>query len=211
MPAPAVYVIAIVGTVGVAIAFKEVSSNSLLLISIIRLTKVIQQFIYPHIAPRIDRWKAEFEASKKRRAEAERSAVMAAVAFIHGAGNDDYQNGEGSDSDSDHSRAPAHPYMKNGLLIRRRNGRSKIISSNPGDVELDWIAGVSTATETGSQHPDLPPRQPTSFSPTASTSRAPTSIRSGSEKSSQTKLTHTPIELHAFLDEVSFFPAHISN
>lgn len=101
--------------------------------------------------------------------------------------------------------------MKNGLLIRRRNGRSKIISSKPGDVELNWIAGVSTATETGFQHPNLLPRQPTSFSPTASTSRASTSIRSGSENSSQTKLSHTPIELHAFLDEVGSFPAQVFN
>lgn len=45
-----------------------------------------------------------------------------------------------------------HPYMKNGLLIRRRGGTTP---SNPGDVELDWITSTSTAAETGSQQQDL--------------------------------------------------------
>ena len=57
---------------------------------------------------------------------------------------------------SDHSgkgspslRPSVNPYLKNGLLIRRRS------DSNPGDVELNWITSTSTATETGSQQHDL--------------------------------------------------------
>ncbi|KDR84433.1 hypothetical protein GALMADRAFT_20835, partial [Galerina marginata CBS 339.88] len=51
MPAPAVYIIAVVGTVGAVLAFKE--------------------FVYePHIAPAIGRWKLEFQAARRRRTEA---------------------------------------------------------------------------------------------------------------------------------------------
>ncbi|TFK33198.1 hypothetical protein BDQ12DRAFT_769180 [Crucibulum laeve] len=46
MPAPAVYVLAVVGAVGAAFAFKE--------------------FVYePHIAPRVERWAAEFVAKRE--------------------------------------------------------------------------------------------------------------------------------------------------
>ena len=160
MPAPAVYVIAIVGTVGVAIAFKEVLSTPFLF-TLLNYTKVIRQFIYPHLAPRIDRWKAEFQAARKRRAE---SAVAEVALTQRGVGKDGHQNQEGDDSHSDLSdvglgkgssslRPQVHPYLKNGLLIRRRSGSSETTPSNPGDVELDWI--TSTATETASQQQDL--------------------------------------------------------
>ena len=70
---------------------------------------------------------------------------------------------EDYDSYSDHSdvglgkgssplRPQVHPYLKNGLLIRRRSGNSE---TTPGDVELDWITSTSTATETGAQQQDL--------------------------------------------------------
>jgi hypothetical protein len=35
-----------------------------------------------------------------------------------------------------------HPYLKNGLLIRRRSGSSETTPSKPGDVGLDWIKKV---------------------------------------------------------------------
>ncbi|PPQ65744.1 hypothetical protein CVT24_011777 [Panaeolus cyanescens] len=50
MPAPVVYVFAIIGTVAAGIAFKE--------------------FVFdPHIAPAIERWKAEYDANRRRRRE----------------------------------------------------------------------------------------------------------------------------------------------
>ena len=52
-------------------------------------------------------------------------------------------------------RTSVHPYLKNGLLIPRRSGSSETTPSNPGDVELNWIASTSTATETGFQQQDL--------------------------------------------------------
>ena len=161
MPAPAVYVIAILGTVGVAIAFKEVFSISFLF----TLYNYLQQFVYPHIAPHIDRWKAEFQAAKERRGEEEGSAAMSEIALTQ-QGVDKDRNQEGDGSYSDHSdvdlkkgsssiRPPVHPNMKNGLLIRRRGSSSESSPGNSGDVELDWITGASTATELGSQQQDL--------------------------------------------------------
>ena len=90
---------------------------------------------------------------------------MAEVALTQqGVDRDGQQNQEGDESD--HSdvglrkgnsslRPPVHPYMKNGLLIRRRGGSSENTPSNSGDVELDWITSTSTAAETGSLQQDL--------------------------------------------------------
>ena len=83
-----------------------------------------------------------------------------------GTRTDGHQNIEINDSNSDHSDVDmgkgtstlggsAHPSMKNGLLIRRPSGQSETILNKPGDVELDWTTGMSTATESGSEQPDL--------------------------------------------------------
>ncbi|KAF8887239.1 hypothetical protein CPB84DRAFT_1523375 [Gymnopilus junonius] len=58
MPAPAVYVLAVVGTVSAVLAFKE--------------------FVYePHIAPAIDRWYIEYQAARMRR---QRQAAVVSAA-----------------------------------------------------------------------------------------------------------------------------------
>ncbi|KAF8807316.1 hypothetical protein BYT27DRAFT_6563978 [Phlegmacium glaucopus] len=194
MPAPAIYVLAFLGTVGAAIVFKE--------------------FVYePHIAPHIDRWIAEYQAARRR----ERNAMMDEVALV--------QRGavKGSPEEDDHNsdhpdvglgkgpptlQAPFQPYMKNGLLIRRRNDHSETTPGKPGHVELDdWITGRSTGTETAHQS-DLQSRKNNSFlnesiqsispaplSPTTLPSRTPTGIRTGSKNTGQTKTGHKPIEL----------------
>lgn len=84
--------------------------------------------------------------------------MIAEVALTRqGVDKDGHKNQE--DYDSDHSdegfgkgssslRPPA-PYMKNGLLNRRRS------ETTPGDVELDWITSTSIADETGSQQQNL--------------------------------------------------------
>ena len=87
---------------------------------------------------------------------------MAEVALIQrGRGKSQHEDPEDDGSDSDQSDAglgkvPAQPYMKNGLLIRRRIKHSETTPGQPGDVELDdWIRGTSSATERSSQQSDL--------------------------------------------------------
>ena len=92
---------------------------------------------------------------------------MAEIALSQrGVGKEGHSNGEDNDSDSDHSdvgfgkgTTSCHPFMKNGLLIRRRSSPSE--ASKPGDVELDCI--TSTATGTASQQPDLRLRKNTAL------------------------------------------------
>ena len=80
---------------------------------------------------------------------------MSEVALLQrGKGKD--RNSDDDDSDDDQSdegfrkgtttlRAPIQPYMKNGLLIRRRSQASPTKS---GDVELDdWITGASDSQQ----------------------------------------------------------------
>ncbi|KAF4619764.1 hypothetical protein D9613_004738 [Agrocybe pediades] len=119
MPAPAVYVLAILGTVGAALVFKE--------------------FVYePHIAPAIDRWKVEYQAARRRRqAQAaamhrsetdllmsERDGSSSSRREAHNDDNDDYI------SDDDKPLATSSKLLKDGLLLRRQ-------ASYQDSVELD--------------------------------------------------------------------------
>jgi len=79
-----------------------------------------------------------------------------------------HQHPEEDDEDTHHSdvgsgkgtSTPVQPYMKNGLLIRRRGDRPEVTPGRkPGDIELDdWITGTSTATDM-TQQSDLRSRK----------------------------------------------------
>lgn len=122
MPAPAIYVIAIVGTIGAAIAFKE--------------------FVYePHIVPAIDRWKAEYQAARRRRQEAELYAAQVEVQMTQTQtrGSGKVSNDERSDDDDEPSSSGSGKpmdgkFMTGGLLLRRSEYNSP---QKGGDVELD--------------------------------------------------------------------------
>ncbi|PPQ92763.1 hypothetical protein CVT25_003872 [Psilocybe cyanescens] len=121
MPAPAVYIIAIVGTVGAVLAFKE--------------------FVYePHIAPAIDKWKLEYQAARRRREAANASEGDLLMSQTEtrkpdiGRSSDD-----ADDSDDDKPLAEvgkgSNRFLKGGLLLRRQ------VPESQGDVELeDFVA-----------------------------------------------------------------------
>ncbi|KAF8967494.1 hypothetical protein BDZ97DRAFT_1755920 [Flammula alnicola] len=127
MPAPAIYVLAIVGTVGAVIAFKE--------------------FVYePHIAPAIDRWKAEYQAARHRRRMAAIHQAQAEVQMTQTQKKEpkprasdkfsDEDNSDDDDDDSGHgkgSSTASSKFMKGGLLLRRPEWDVQ----NQRDVELD--------------------------------------------------------------------------
>ncbi|KAF8178039.1 hypothetical protein BJ912DRAFT_671819 [Pholiota molesta] len=128
MPAPAVYVLAIVGTVGAVLAFKE--------------------FVYePHIAPAIDRWKLEYRTARdarRRRLAMEVSQDGSDSDLLmsetrkkpNGKPSDKYSDDDDSDDEAHGKGATtgtSHSFMKGGLLIRR----STLVAKSQVDVELD--------------------------------------------------------------------------
>ncbi|KAK0468447.1 uncharacterized protein EV420DRAFT_1635699 [Desarmillaria tabescens] len=86
MPAPAVYVLAIVGTVAAGIAFKE--------------------FVYePHIAPRLEKWAEEFIAKRKARRR-QKESLIAVPASIPSKGKArSKRSDDGGDTDDDDKSA----------------------------------------------------------------------------------------------------------
>ncbi|KAH9482160.1 hypothetical protein JR316_0004255 [Psilocybe cubensis] len=117
MPAPVVYVLAIVGTVGAVLAFKE--------------------FVYePHISPAIDRWKLEYQAARRRREAANASEGDLLMSQTDGRRPDAGRNfDEDGDSDDDKPLAElgkgSSRFLKGGLLLRRQ------VPESQGDVELE--------------------------------------------------------------------------
>ncbi|KAF8917900.1 hypothetical protein CPB85DRAFT_1283864 [Mucidula mucida] len=76
MPAPAVYVLAVVGTVAAGIAFKE--------------------FVYePHIAPKLEKWAQEFLSRRRERKRLREAAISVSLPFPGG------RSGKRSDDGSD--------------------------------------------------------------------------------------------------------------
>ncbi|KAK0206644.1 hypothetical protein DFS33DRAFT_1381749 [Desarmillaria ectypa] len=86
MPAPAVYVLAIIGTVAASIAFKE--------------------FVYePHIAPRLEKWAEEFIAKRKARRR-QRESLISVPASIPSKGKArSKRSDDGGDTDDDDKSA----------------------------------------------------------------------------------------------------------
>lgn len=145
MPAPAVYVLAIVGTVGAVLAFKEVRAESNLAIP--RLTP--RQFVYePHIAPTIDRWKLEYRTARdaRRRRQAMEVSQDGSDSDLlmsetrkksNGRPSDKYSDDDDSDEEApgkgSATTGTSHSFMRGGLLIRR----STLVANSQVDVELD--------------------------------------------------------------------------
>ena len=80
MPAPAVYILAIVGTIAAGLAFKEVSPV-IMLSKVSRLyCNILAQFVYePHIAPKIEQWAEDFVAKRQARRRQRASAIPVAA------------------------------------------------------------------------------------------------------------------------------------
>ncbi|KAK7037680.1 hypothetical protein VNI00_010906 [Paramarasmius palmivorus] len=82
MPAPAVYVVAVVGTVAAGFAFKH--------------------FVYdPHIAPKVQEWKHEFKARREARRRRRAGPIPVAVDLNSGQRRGDKRSDSESDSGSD--------------------------------------------------------------------------------------------------------------
>jgi hypothetical protein len=74
MPAPAVYILAVVGTIAAGVAFKEVNIN--LILSRSHDSYLAFQFVYePHIAPKIEQWAEEFLANRQARRRQRSGAI----------------------------------------------------------------------------------------------------------------------------------------
>ncbi|GLB34337.1 hypothetical protein LshimejAT787_0112210 [Lyophyllum shimeji] len=127
MPAPAVYILAIVGTIAAGIAFKE--------------------FVYePHIAPKVEQWAEEFVARRRAR---RRQGAGAVPVLAPSSGRDEVVKGKRSDSDDegDHSRQSIE--LENLLAKEVREWRSEVDRSqlrhrgNAGHLESEATSDES--------------------------------------------------------------------
>ncbi|KAF5322314.1 hypothetical protein D9619_000140 [Psilocybe cf. subviscida] len=118
MPAPAVYVLAVLGTVGAAFVFKE--------------------FVYePHIAPAIDRWRAEYQATRRRREQESLHEAQSVVQMSERGSRRSKDNTSDDDSSDDENHmwnagSSSSKLSKDGLLTRRETH----------DIELDNMAAM---------------------------------------------------------------------
>ncbi|KAF8165929.1 hypothetical protein B0H34DRAFT_256111 [Crassisporium funariophilum] len=171
MPAPAVYILAVLGTVGAAYAFKE--------------------FVYePHIAPHIDRWKFEYMAARRRREEGENRVVEAEVAMVMVGGRasrgfttrgdrksrvklSDDESSDGDEGSASGTGTEAR--MKGGLLLRHSLQKQSTGPSNLGGVKPGSVHHLDESLHPIPFIPLSPTRSPAthvlydSSSPTMST------------------------------------------
>lgn len=100
------------------------------------------QFVYePHIAPAIDRWKAEYQAAREARRRRQTMNVIQdqemseAPRRTKGKFHDKYSDDEGSDNEDYGKRATtsSHSFLRDGLLIKRPAMSTK----DNGDVHLE--------------------------------------------------------------------------
>ncbi|KAJ3506031.1 hypothetical protein NLJ89_g7100 [Agrocybe chaxingu] len=125
MPAPAVYVLAVLGTVGAVIAFKE--------------------FVYdPHIVPALERWKAEYDARReaRRRREAPVEVPMSETARSGANDGGSFSNDQDDNRNSASASGPStwrSEFMRSGLLRRRGAGVQPAAHVTGRDVELESL------------------------------------------------------------------------
>ncbi|CAA7259418.1 unnamed protein product [Cyclocybe aegerita] len=122
MPAPAVYVLAILGTVGAVFAFKE--------------------FVYePHIVPALERWKAEYDARREARRRRGAPIEVPMSERRHSETNDS-PNDEDDSGNSASASGPStwrSEFMRNGLLRRRGASAQPPVHATGRDVELESL------------------------------------------------------------------------
>ncbi|KAF9463722.1 hypothetical protein BDZ94DRAFT_1163526 [Collybia nuda] len=126
MPAPAVYILAVVGTIAVGIAFKE--------------------FVYePHLAPKIEQWAEEFLARRQARRR-QRAGPIAVPVSNAGVNDEEFlRRSKRSDSDDDNDEGQMRQSIELENLVTRevREWRSEVDRSQPRGLRHRTNAGAS--------------------------------------------------------------------
>ncbi|KAG7449339.1 uncharacterized protein BT62DRAFT_678230 [Guyanagaster necrorhizus] len=178
MPAPAVYVLAIVGTVAAGIAFKE--------------------FVYePHIAPRLEKWAEEFIAKRKARRKQRESPIAVAASIPSKGKARSKRSDDGGDTDDDDKST----YELEKLISHEvHEWRNEVDKSNSSTLRLRRNAASEQSALDQSNiaipYPALIPTHVIFNSSTLSTPTTVTDISRASASPTSSPLPHTLPEIH---------------
>ncbi|KAF9055539.1 hypothetical protein BDZ89DRAFT_1125267 [Hymenopellis radicata] len=159
MPAPAVYVLAVVGTVAAGIAFKE--------------------FVYePHIAPKLEKWAQEFLSKRRERKRQREAAISVSLPFSS-------KRSDGGSDDDDKSAFELEKLVSH-VSEEVREWRNEVVRSQSSTLrQRKNVAEPSTLDQSNISIPYVP-MVPTHviFDAATSTigSRAPSPSLSGSRE-----------------------------